>query len=56
LKNRKVLIAINLRSNPYPVVESRLSAVKVGGRSIPESTIRTIFATVNAAFRRGGAR
>jgi Fanconi anemia group M protein len=45
-----------VRSNPYPVVESRLSAVKVGGRSMPESTVRTIYATVNAAYRRVGER
>ncbi|MDJ0273975.1 MAG: ERCC4 domain-containing protein [Nitrososphaerota archaeon] len=42
-----------VRSNPYPAVEARLSAVKVGGRRIPESTIRTIYEVVNFRFGSG---
>ncbi|MCS7127116.1 MAG: hypothetical protein NZ953_01795 [Thaumarchaeota archaeon] len=43
-----------VRSNPLPVVESRLSEVKVGGRRIPSSVVRTIYETVNASFGTGG--
>ncbi|MEN3047646.1 MAG: ERCC4 domain-containing protein [Candidatus Caldarchaeales archaeon] len=43
-----------VRSNPFPVVESRLGEVKVGGRRIPYSIVRTIYETVNAAFGTGG--